>query len=412
MIRPSNLVPHFAVAIVLALAAAVSLAQPALVYEQPADVQQALAEAQSQGEAARQRAESLEAGAASATEAAERTAREAAAAAARIQQAEAAIAADQARIGLVEQQRAALRARLAEKRRPLVGLTASLQRLARRPPVLSMLRPGSLRDAMYLRAILASMLPEVERRTASLRAEIARSKALQEQARLAVVQLQAGEAEWRQRRANLAALETRQRLALRAVSGVADREAERALALAERTRDLDGLADDLGKAGALRAELAALPGPVLRPVQPLAAQVGPESAATAAATAAGGGGPEAYALPASGRLVAGFGESPQGLPRSRGIALAVRQGAQAVAPASGRVAFAGPYRGYGSIVIIEHSGGWTSLITGLAQLDARVGDRLVRGSPLGITGAGRPIITLELRRNGVPVNPLEYIKSL
>ena len=404
MIRP----PYLVLAILLPLAAVASLAQPALVYEQPADVQQALAEAQSQGEAARRRAESLEAGAASATEAAERTARQAAAAAARIQQAEAAIAADQARIGLVEQQRAALRARLAEKRRPLVGLTASLQRLARRPPVLSMLRPGSLRDAMYLRAILASMLPEVERRTASLRAEIARSKALQEQARLAVVQLQAGEAEWRQRRQNLAALETRQRLALRAVSGVADREAERALALAERTRDLDGLADDLGKAGALRAELAALPGPVLRPVQPLAAQVSPETAATAAA----GTGPEAYALPASGRLVAGFGESPQGLPRSRGIALAVRQGAQAVAPASGRVAFAGPYRGYGSIVIIEHSGGWTSLITGLAQLDARVGDRLVRGSPLGITGAGRPIITLELRRDGVPVNPLEYIKSL
>ena len=408
MIRPPYLLPHFAIAILLPLAAVASLAQPELVYEQPADVQQALAEAQSQGEAARKRAESLEAGAASATEAAERTAREAAAAAARIQQAEAAISADQARIGLVEQQRAALRARLAEKRRPLVGLTASLQRLARRPPILSMLRPGSLRDAMYLRAILASMLPEVERRTASLRAEIARSKALQEQARLAVVQLQAGEAEWRQRRQNLTALETRQRLALRAVSGVADREAERALALAERTRDLDGLAEDLGKAGALRAELALLPGPVLRPVQPLAAQVSPETAAPAAAQA----GPEAYALPASGRLVAGFGESPQGLPRSRGIVLAVRQGAQAVAPASGRVAFAGPYRGYGSIVIIEHSGGWTSLITGLAQLDARVGDRLVRGSPLGITGAGRPIITLELRRDGVPVNPLEYIKSL
>jgi septal ring factor EnvC (AmiA/AmiB activator) len=76
------------------------------------------------------------------------------------------------------------------------------------------------------------------------------------------------------------------------------------------------------------------------------------------------------------------------------------------------VVFAGPYRGYGSIVIIEHSGGWTSLITGLAQLDARVGDRLLSGSPLGITGGGRPVITLELRRNGEPVNPLEYIKPL
>ena len=251
------------------------------------------------------------------------------------------------------------------------------------------------RHGMDLPGILASMVPEVERRTASLRAELARSRALQAQARLAVQQLRAGEAEWRQR------------LALREVSGVADRENERALAMAERTRDLDGLAADLGKAGALRAELAALPGPVLRPAQPQAAQVGPQLATSEAPA-----GPPAYSLPATGRLVTGFGDVPQGQPRSRGIALAVRQGAQAVAPAPGRVAFAGPYRGYGSIVIIEHAGGWTSLVTGLAQLDARVGDRLVAGSPLGITGGGRPVITLELRRDGVPVNPMDYIKRL
>ena len=162
----------------------------------------------------------------------------------------------------------------------------------------------------------------------------------------------------------------------------------------------------------MRAELAALPGPVLRPAQPMSAQVAAaEPSATAPAAIIATGLP-AYALPVTGRLLAGFGETPQGSPRSRGIALAVRQGAQAVAPAPGRVTFAGPYRGYGSIVIIEHDGGWTSLITGLAQLDARIGDRLVGGSPLGITGAGRPIITLELRKGGVPVNPLEYIRSL
>jgi murein hydrolase activator len=117
-------------------------------------------------------------------------------------------------------------------------------------------------------------------------------------------------------------------------------------------------------------------------------------------------------LPLSGKLLAGFGDSRPGLPQSRGIVLAARQGAQAVAPAPGRVAFAGPYPGYGSIVIIEHAGGWTSLVTGLAQLDIQVGDRLVAGSPLGIAGAGRPILTLELRRAGVPVNPLEYIRAL
>lgn len=392
----------------LPLMAAGAIAQPALVYDDPGEIRSALEEAQREGAAARQRAEKLEAAALQATEAAGKTAREAAGVAARIQQAEAEIAADSARIGLIEQQRRGLRARLAEKQRPLVRLTASLQRLARRPAILAMLRPGSLHEAMYLRAVLATMLPEVERRTAALREELKRARNLEQQARLALAQLRKSQGDFARRRKALAALETRQRLTSRAASGVADREAERALALAERTRDLDALTDSLGKAGALRDELAALPGPVLRPAQPETAQVAQPAVVSAPPPA----GLSAYVLPATGRLVAGFGETAQGLPRSRGIVLAVRQGAQAVAPAPGRVSFAGPYRGYGSIVIIEHAGGWTSLVTGLAQLDARVGDQLLAGSPLGIAGAGRPLLTLELRRGGVAVNPLDYIRSL
>jgi septal ring factor EnvC (AmiA/AmiB activator) len=117
-------------------------------------------------------------------------------------------------------------------------------------------------------------------------------------------------------------------------------------------------------------------------------------------------------LPVAGRLVSGFGEEQQhSAARVRGIALATRASAQLVAPAAGRVAFAGPYRGYGNIVIIEHAGGWTSLVTGLARLDTSVGAQLLAGSPLGITGPGRPLVTFELRRDGVPVNPLEFVGS-
>ena len=397
-----------ALTLVLLLTAAGALAQSALVYENAGEIQAALAEAQREGAAARLRAEKLEAEAAKAVEAADKTAREAASVAARIQQGEAEIEADKARIGLIDRQRAALRARLAEKQRPLVRLTASLQRLSRRPPVLSILRSGSVRDTMYARAVLATMLPEIDRRTASLRTEIKRGRALEEQTRLAMLQLKASQDQLGKRRQALAGLETAQRLASRASGGVADREAERALAMAERSRDLDALSKTVSEAGGLRDELAALPGPVARPARPEIALVGAEPSASVAPPA----GLPAYVLPASGRLVAGFGAMPQGLPRTRGIVLAVRQGAQAVAPAPGRVAFAGPYRGYGMIVIIEHPGGWTSLVTGLAQLDTRVGDSLVIGSPLGIAGAGRPLLTLELRRAGQAVNPLDYIRTL
>ena len=370
------------------------------------DAQKALAEADVQGKEARARAETLEAKAVTAVAAADRTAQEAAALAARIQESEAQITANEAKIRLIEQQRGALRVELAQRQRPLVELTAALQRLSRRPAVLSLLRPGSLQEAVYLRAVLETMLPQVERRTAGLRTAIERGKVLQVQAELASADLRASQAELGRRRQTLAALEARQRLESRSASSSADREAERALALAEQARDLGGLVGELDKAGRLRGQLAALPGPVLRPAQPQAAQVVALAEATALPTTA----PAQYLLPVSGRLVTGFGASAPGQVQSRGISIAARGGAQVVAPAAGRVVFAGPYQGYGTIVIIEHGGGWTSLVTGLSVLDTRVGRDLVAGSPLGQAGPGRPVLSLELRKDGAPVNPLDFLK--
>ena len=116
-------------------------------------------------------------------------------------------------------------------------------------------------------------------------------------------------------------------------------------------------------------------------------------------------------LPVAGRLVTGFGAVTPGQAQARGISILAMGGAQVVAPGAGRVAFAGPYRGYGLIVIIEHGGGWTSLVTGLSQLDCQVGEQLVTGGSLGRAGPNRPLLTLELRRQGIPVNPLDFIRG-
>ncbi|MFM5949580.1 MAG: murein hydrolase activator EnvC family protein [Novosphingobium sp.] len=394
---------------VLALAAGIhgSSAQNRLeVYESTEDAQQALNNAEAQGKDARVRAEALEARAASAVAAADRTAQESAAVAARVQEAEAQIAANEAKIRLIGQQREALRAELAQRQRPLVELTAALQRLSRRPAVFSLLRPGSLQDAVYLRAVLETMLPEVARRTAGLRAAIERGKVLQARAEQASADLRGSQTELNRRRQQLAALEARQRLDSRTASGFADREAERALALAEQARDLTGLVGALDKAGRLRDQLAALPGPLLRPAQPQNAAA-PNYADVAPPPA---NAPVQYLLPVGGRLVAGFGDGGAGRAQSRGISIAATGGAQVVAPGAGRVVFAGPYQSYGSIVIIEHGGGWTSLVTGLALLDTRVGRAVVAGSPLGQAGPGRPVLSLELRKDGNPVNPLDFLR--
>ncbi|EQB33016.1 murein hydrolase activator EnvC family protein, partial [Sphingobium ummariense] len=115
-------------------------------------------------------------------------------------------------------------------------------------------------------------------------------------------------------------------------------------------------------------------------------------------------GPPPYRLPVVGQLVTGMGEVNESGVRSRGLSIATQSGAQAVAPTAGRIAFAGPYRGYGQILIIDHGQGWTTLITGLHRLTAQVGESVRQGDPVGIAGTGRPTITVELRRNGRPVD--------
>lgn len=380
-------------------------AQSGVRSDDPATTRAALARAREQSRAAAGRAEALEAKARTAREAAAKTASEAAALAARIQQSEAGIAAANARIALARQQRAALDRRLAVRRGPLIRLTAGLQKLARRPLALGVLRPGSLKDTVYLRAMLATTLPEVRKRTAALRGEIARSQAIEVEAREAVAALRAGEGELDERRQRLAALESRQRLVSRAASGEAAREAERALALAEEARDLDGLVGRLDAAGSLRRELAALPGPLLRPARP-----GQSEVVETAAPASDFGGTPAFQLPVSGRTLAGFGSAGEDGVRSAGIALGPVDGAQVVAPGAGRVAFAGPFRGFDRIVIVEHAGGFTSLVTGLARVDVAVGEELVGGAPLGVAGVGGPVVTLELRKDGEPVNPAAYLR--
>lgn len=382
-----------------------AVAQVPLAPSDPDQLRRAIAEAQTAGATAGRRAAELEAQASTANAAVEKTAREAAGIAARIQQAEAGIAANEARAALIERDRLQLRARLAQRQQPLVQLTAALQRLARRPAAFTLLRPGSLQDTVYLRAALEAMLPEVERRTADLRAELERGRALQAQARANADGLRQAQRDLAARRQALAALESRQRLEARAAGGLAAREADRALALAEQARDLNGLVGQLDEASRRRAALAALPGPILRPAVPGAAVVTADAQAAATSTPRLPG----FSLPLAGRVVAGFGTERPGQPRSRGVTLLARPAAQLVAPAAGRVVFAGAYRGYGQIVIIEHAGGWTSLVTGLATLDVEVGDRLVGGSPLGVTGPGQPLVTLELRKDGQAVNPLDQL---
>ncbi len=375
----------------------------------PAEARQQLARAQRAAADAQKRAAELTETAENSALAAEKTASEAAALAAQVQQSEAEIAAAQARYSLAQTRREELGARLAERQEPLVRLTGALQAMSRRPLALSALQPGSLRETVYVRAVLDSAVPQVRARTAALRSDLDEGRALEDQARESLADLRGSEGVLQERRAALTQLEARQRRDSSEARAIAARENERALALAEDARDLDGLIGELGNASELRRELAALSGPVLRPVQPSASQVSIEPSPTPSQTADEVAPPTDFQLPVQGRTVAGFGALRDSGSRSTGVVIAPAAGAQVIAPAAGRVAFSGPYRGFGRIVIIEHENGWTSLVTGLATSDAEVGDQLVSGSPLGVAANQDPAITIELRRAGKPVNPLQFL---
>ena len=368
-----------------------------------AQEQQALKAARRQSDDARGRAARLAQQATAARDAAEQARRRAAAVAARIQQAEADIQAAQARIAIIARLQRAQAARLAAKQEPVVRLTAALQMIARRPLALALVQPGSVSDAVHLRAVLGQVLPVIEQRTAGLRAELARSRALRATAQQAADALDQAQQDRKAQQVELAALETQKRLAARDYRANAGLESERALALGERARDIVDLMDRLEQAGDLRERLARLSGPLPRPARPDQAGAAPAEADARPS------GPPPYRLPVVGQLVTGMGEVNDSGVRARGLTLVTQPGAQAIAPTAGRVAFAGPYRDYGQILIIDHGGGWTTLITGLHRLTTRVGDAVRQGDPVGVTGARRSNITVELRRNGRPVDIIPLV---
>lgn len=365
-----------------------------------AEQQRALAQAKAQAMQARRLSEQMDARAKSATQQAERLNAQAAALAARIQQTEAELRAGEARVLIVNRLIADQSARLAARQGPLVRLVAALQGVSRRPPVLALLQPGSLADAVHIRAAFAQVLPVIQRRTADLRADLDRSRQLRRLAVQTTSALRAGREKLARQHVALGQLETEKRIAARGLASGANAEAERATALGERARDIGDLMTQLEAAGDVRARLASLPGPTLRPRLP-----GQAPAPTREESPARSGATPAYRLPVIGLIVTGMGEVSASGVRARGLTIATRPGAQVVAPAEGRVVFAGPYKGFDQIVIIDHGGGWASLVTDLVRLSARVGQSVSQGEPLGVAAStAHPTITVELRRQGRPVD--------
>ncbi len=197
----------------------------------------------------------------------------------------------------------------------------------------------------------------------------------------------------------------------------AAREAEIAARKAEKERQTREVAE---AAAARKAEQRAQ---AQAREKELAAQQALRTVEAAAAAAAAAQTPKAehpfslsqgrMPFPARGQVTARFGQPNDVGVAGKGISIATRQGAQVVAPYDGLVAFSGPFRGYGLLLIIEHGEGYHTLLAGMSRIDATVGQRLLAGEPVGIMDpdTSQPLLYVELRHNGQPINPLPWLTA-
>ena len=117
-------------------------------------------------------------------------------------------------------------------------------------------------------------------------------------------------------------------------------------------------------------------------------------------------------FPVAGRLTQRYGENTESDARAKGIVITTRNAAQVVSPFDGVVAFAGAFRGYGQLLILEHSEGYHTLLAGMSRLDGAVGQRVLAGEPVGVMSPeGDPSLYVELRRDGQPINPLPWLAA-
>ena len=117
-------------------------------------------------------------------------------------------------------------------------------------------------------------------------------------------------------------------------------------------------------------------------------------------------------FPVKGNIIKKYGEMTDSGLSSKGITIKTRPNAQVISPYDGTVLFAGPFRGYGELLIIEHGDGYHTLLAGIGRLDTSVGQSLLAGEPVGIMVAdSNPSLYIEIRKNGQPVNPSTWLTN-
>ena len=283
-------------------------------------------------------------------------------------------------ISALQSKHSILQNRLSNDRNHIALLTAQLVRLARQPAVLMLTESQSGLEAARRQMLMSDLITQIQSQATEARTMLAELKATTATLRSQRVKAAALRQEARQARDRLQAnLDRKETLSAKIGKDVSAAQQE-AARMAEKAKSLEALMANVAKK------------------QPKPSKSAPASQRIP------------KRLPVAGRVARNFGALDEDGHPQQGIMIATREDALVTAPRGGTIRFAGPFRSYKLIIIIDHGDGWHSLLAGLSKIHAGVGARVLAGEPVGRVGlksAGQdgPMLYYEVRHNGTPTHP-------
>jgi septal ring factor EnvC (AmiA/AmiB activator) len=331
----------------------------------------------------------------------------------RLRGVESKIAATQERLKPLDDNELSIRKSLDGRRAVIGEVLAALQRIGRRPPPALIASPEDALQSVRTAMVLGAVLPEMRHEVEALASDLSELLALRKKIDAEREQLKSEVASLDGERARMTALvDERQKQ-------IADRE--KALD-AERTRagnlahEVDNLKDLIAKleqgldtATRESRDAGRSDG---RPA--LSAFRDPGRLAPAVAFASLRG---QVPIPVNGVKLKEFGSPDGNGGAEKGLSIATRAGAQVTAPADGWVVFAGSFRSYGQLLILNVGGGYHVLLAGMDRISVDLGQFVLTGEPVAVmgngshiaailaTGSSQPVLYVEFRQDGVPVDP-------
>ncbi|MGD0762645.1 MAG: peptidoglycan DD-metalloendopeptidase family protein [Roseiarcus sp.] len=334
---------------------------------------------------------------------------------AKVQEAERQIAAADDRLTGLNASADALGRSLENRRAVVADVLAVLQRMGRNPPPAILVKPQDMAEAIRAAIVLGSTVGELKSETEALTQDLERQASLSASIAKQRNDLARRSASLALDKTRLGALVDARQQSLSA--------AEQALA-AERERDAQ-LAEQASSLKDLIARMEKEIGAANAADQAMAADVAAKAAAARGAEPARLKPGIAFAdakglvsLPVAGAILKTFGSTDAFGGAEQGVSIASPVGATVSSPVDGSVLFAGPYRSYGRLLIIDAGGGYYMALAGMDRISVAVGQFVLAGEPVATMGDGtartaaavaigatEPVLYIELRKDGTAIDP-------